>query len=107
MQEVKTHLNLDSADTSEDGYLTILLHAALLQVSNDTNRTLYPEGQTPDTTKVNPIVITKALVVAALLLVAHWYENREAVVVGVSVTNTPYAYTMLIGSHRVYQSGVI
>lgn len=37
---------------------------------------------------------------AALMLVGHWYENREAVSVRDSVTEFPMAVQTLIGRHR-------
>lgn len=37
---------------------------------------------------------------AALLLISHWYENREAVVVGTISSNIPFAVTSLLDLHR-------
>jgi len=38
---------------------------------------------------------------ALLMLVSHWYENREAVIVGTGAINTPMAFDMLINRERV------
>lgn len=38
---------------------------------------------------------------AMLLLIGHFYQNRESVMVGVSVTDTPMAVDMLLNSYRV------
>lgn len=38
---------------------------------------------------------------AMLLLIGHWYQNRESVMVGVSVTDTPMAVDMLLSPYRV------
>lgn len=38
---------------------------------------------------------------AILLLVGHWYENREAVNVGNIVTSVPFAVDALLSSYRV------
>jgi uncharacterized phiE125 gp8 family phage protein len=38
---------------------------------------------------------------AMLLLVSHWFENREAVVVGTIVTELPFAVKSLIAPFRV------
>lgn len=43
-----------------------------------------------------PPTITKAI----RLLVAHWYENRTASVVGVSITDLPFAVENLLNSER-------
>lgn len=39
---------------------------------------------------------------AMLMLIGHFYENREAVQAGVAVTNVPMAYKYLKTSHVVY-----
>lgn len=39
---------------------------------------------------------------AILLLVNHWYENREAVIAGTSVSEVPMSAQWLIDMHRVY-----
>lgn len=38
---------------------------------------------------------------AMLLLIGHYYQNREAVTVGVSITVTPMAVDMLLAPYRV------
>lgn len=38
---------------------------------------------------------------AQLLLIGHWYENREAVVVGSSVAELPFAVEALAGPYRL------
>ena len=40
---------------------------------------------------------------AVLLLVAHWYRNREAVVIGAAVTDLPFAVDALLQPYRVYR----
>lgn len=105
LDNVKVHLRVDHSD--EDTLIELLLGSALLQVSNDINREIYPAGTTPDTdTYPDAIEITYSLVVAALLLVANWYENREASSESVH-TNVPLAYTELMQRHRVIQSGFL
>jgi len=44
-----------------------------------------------------PATMTQAL----YLLISHWYENREPVIVGTIVANTPIAYESLINSVKV------
>jgi uncharacterized phiE125 gp8 family phage protein len=38
---------------------------------------------------------------AMLLLIGHFYQNRESVMVGISVTQTPMAVDMLLNPYRV------
>lgn len=40
---------------------------------------------------------------AILLLVGHWYRNREAVVIGASVANLPFAVDALLQPYRIYR----
>lgn len=44
-----------------------------------------------------PVPIKQAM----LLLIGHFYQNRESVMVGVSVTETPMAVDMLLNPYRV------
>ena len=44
-----------------------------------------------------PVCMTQAL----YLLISHWYENRELVITGTMVANTPMAYDSLIGTVKV------
>jgi uncharacterized phiE125 gp8 family phage protein len=44
-----------------------------------------------------PTTMTQAL----YLLISHWYENREPVIVGTIVSDTPLAYESLIASVKV------
>lgn len=38
---------------------------------------------------------------AILMLAAHWYENREAAVVGATATDLPFAVSALVGPYRL------
>ncbi|MEH6727888.1 MAG: head-tail connector protein [Hyphomicrobiales bacterium] len=44
--------------------------------------------------------VPKPLVMAIKMMVAHWYENREAVVVGASAEEFPFGVAMLIAPYR-------
>lgn len=48
----------------------------------------YADGEAPDLDQ------------AALMLLAHWYQNREAVNVGNIISELPMAVAMLIGPYR-------
>ena len=70
---------------------------------------------TGDLFNVNPIAVTFVcgyglaadvpddIKHAIKLLVAHWYENREPVVVGTIVSNIPKTIDALIWTHRLFQ----
>ena len=46
--------------------------------------------------------VPQAIVAAIKLLVAHWYENREAVVVGTITAQVPIAVESLLWPYRVF-----
>jgi len=49
-----------------------------------------------------PADIPDAMLHAVKLLVAHWYENREIVNVGQTVTNVPKTVDALLWPHRLF-----
>lgn len=46
--------------------------------------------------------VPESIRAAMLLLIAHWYENRTAVMVGVNATKTPIGFDMLIAPYKVW-----
>lgn len=58
-------------------------------------RITYTVGQTD---------IPKPIDQAALLLIGHWYANRESVVIGTITANVPMAYQALIQPYRIYSA---
>jgi uncharacterized phiE125 gp8 family phage protein len=57
-----------------------------------------PEGSPPDYREGVPQAIKQAI----LLLVGHWYENREDVVVGTVVNKLPTAAEALLFNYRIW-----
>lgn len=49
--------------------------------------------------------VPEALRHAVLLLVAHWYENREATLVGVSAQPLPFGVGDIVAEFRDYSFG--
>lgn len=75
---VKSHCRIDSND--EDEVLQSYIEAALGHIESQLGRKLYDDN-VPDS-DLTGIVINAPIRHAALMLIAHWYENRESVVVG-------------------------
>jgi hypothetical protein len=73
IEQVKTHLRLDASADDEDEYLKLLRSAALRSIENHVDRLILDTW--PDLDKRDQTVIAQA----ALLLIGHWYANREAV----------------------------
>lgn len=57
-------------------------------------------GGSPADTAANVPQIAKQ---AILMIVAHWYANRETVIVGQEAKEIPFAATILMGQLQVYQ----
>ena len=106
--EVSDHLRIDTSNGEDTTYLVDLIAAAVLTVSNDINREVYPPSEVFDSSLYpNATKFTEALKIAALLLVGTWYENRESVITGISAQELPMAYKMLIRPYRILQSGLL
>jgi uncharacterized phage protein (predicted DNA packaging) len=87
---VKTHLRVDGVE--EDQLIEGYMAAALAHVEQHCDRVLV-EGVPvlPD-----QMALTKDVQQAVLLLVGHWYANREAVVLGAAPAAVPLAVDRLL-----------
>jgi hypothetical protein len=95
---VKTHLRV--RHDHDDGYIQVLIDAAAQSFNDQTNRTLIaPDGALPDPVG-NALKPTKAIQQGILLLVGHWYVNREDVVIGTIATALPKATEFLWRPYR-------
>lgn len=95
---VKAHLRVDGDE--EDSLIQGYIDAAISTFELWTNRRLIAEGEAmPDPTG-NALIITKAIRQGALLLIGHWYANREAVTTGTIATELPLATNALWLPHR-------
>lgn len=95
---VKANLRVDHDD--EDALIQGYMDAALSAFETWTNRALIdPEEPLPDPVG-NAMHMTKAINQGALLLIGHWYNSREAVVIGAIVAELPMATNALWSPHR-------
>lgn len=90
LSRVKLHLRVDHDE--EDALIQGYLDAAQVHVEQHCDRTLV---------EVNPtgpeqMLLTKDVEHAILLLVGHWYANREAVVIGTIASDVPLAVDRLL-----------
>lgn len=107
---IKPHVRLELDETDEDVLLETYATAAQRLVENQTGRTLYAtEGEIPvdaetgEPTDEHALVLDDDLTTAMLLLIGHWFENREAVVIGSTPSELPLAVEALIAPYRHYQ----
>jgi hypothetical protein len=96
--ELRVQCRIDSDDASEDQTLAIYLSAAKLHAEKMVNRALY-DSSIPDNDP-DGIVISDDIKLAIMLLVSHWYENREPVNIGNITSTLPFGVQALLGPHR-------
>ena len=94
LAEVKTHLRVGS-DTSEDSLITTYITAAREYVEGYQNRVYLSSDEA-----VEAETMTGIERAACLLLIGHWYENRQAVVLGTPPSEVPFAVKALLDIRR-------
>ncbi|WP_028698315.1 MULTISPECIES: head-tail connector protein [Pseudomonas putida group] len=95
---VKAHLRVDGDE--EDILIQGYIDAAISTFELWTNRRLIADGEALPDPAGNALIITKAIRQGALLLIGHWYANREAVATGTIATELPLATNALWLPHR-------
>ncbi|CAM7424726.1 head-tail connector protein [Citrobacter cronae] len=100
---VKQHCRIDTDFTGDDALLTLYTGAAARYVQTWTRRTLYEKEDSPGyVDDPAPILLNDDVKAAMLLLIGHWYANRESVVVGQAVAEVPFAVEALLQPYRIY-----
>lgn len=90
LAQLKVQVKVEEDDASEDGLLQGMLAAAIRTIENRTGRT-FADGEFVIADADGP-----AARMAVLLLGAHWYRNRETVVVGTISSELPMSVEYLI-----------
>lgn len=93
---LKAHCNVTGE--TDDAVLTRLLSAATAHTVRQLGFAIDDATEFPDGT---PADVEQAV----LMLAAHWYENREASLVGVTAQSVPLGYAEIIAEHRHYTFG--
>ncbi|MFZ5338746.1 head-tail connector protein [Enterobacter asburiae] len=100
---VKQHCRIDTDFTGDDALLTLYTGAAARYVQTWTRRTLYEKEDSPGCADdPDSILLNDDVKAAMLLLVGHWYANRETVSVGQTVAEVPFAVEALLQPYRIY-----
>lgn len=89
---LKSHLNLTDLAASDDADLTLKLDAATLYTSDRVEI----EGDDPLSWDNAPADLRQAI----LMLAAHWYANRETVLLGITSASTPYGFDDLVRPYK-------
>ncbi|OHV13006.1 head-tail connector protein [Kushneria phosphatilytica] len=103
---IKQQLRLEPEYSDEDDLLTSYSNAARRHIERSTRRKIYEtinaEGYAEDP---DALLFGEDIQLAMLLLISHWYENREAAVPGVSISELPMGVEVLIHPYRIYGVG--
>lgn len=99
IEEVKQQCYLDESDVSEDVYLKMLATAALKHTQNYTNRILYTSVDVIPPEVENGLVWSEDIKMGVLLLIGHWYENRESTSEK-RITNIPFGFGALVTPYK-------
>lgn len=103
LDTVREHCRIDPGDNGENSLLTIYIGAAKRHIERWTRRNIYETNADPGfSTDENRLLLDDDIRLVVLLLVGHWYENREASVTGVSVSTLPLAVEALLQPYRIY-----
>ncbi len=100
MAQIKTHLRVDS--DAEDSLIAAYASAAVDYVEKFCDGTLVESLTPPVEGEMPPreILFTSGIWAAMLLLIGHWYANREAVNVGNITSELPLGVEALLMQHR-------
>ena len=100
---VKQHCRIDTDFTGDDALLNLYTGAAARYVQTWTRRTLYENENSPGYAEdEDSILLGDDVKAAMLLLIGHWYANREAVNIGNITTEIPFAIEALLQPYRIY-----
>ena len=97
---IKVHLRLDDDHTGEDTLLQAYGRAAWKLTQNSTGRLFIDAIELPEGAAENAVLLDDDVRLAMLLLVAHWYEHREAASDAVGMKALPLAVDALLGPYR-------
>ncbi|WP_249976081.1 head-tail connector protein [Vreelandella olivaria] len=104
---IKQHVRLEPDDDEDDALLETYSGSAARMVENHTGRTLYatasavPKDASGNPNNPHALVLDDDISTAMLLLIGHWYANRESVVHG-TTSELPMGVKALIEPYRHY-----
>ncbi|WP_095497215.1 head-tail connector protein [Paraferrimonas haliotis] len=104
LETVKKQVHIEDDDTEHDVLLGVYISAAKKHVADYLNRTVYwPEDIKPEES-LRPehwMDANEPCELAGLLVIAHWFANRESVVVGTITSEVPQGFKALLNPYRI------
>ena len=99
LDDVKYKCRIDH--DAEDTLLNLYINASYRAVEKFTDKTLVFDEIPTDSDKERCILLSDDINQACLMLIAHWYANRETVMANmVNVAQMPYAVDFLLQPYR-------
>ena len=93
LDRIKLHCHIELDQVEEDDELKLLEMAARLHTQNALRRPPFDK------------TVGENIKLAMLVLIGHWYRNREAIIAGLNMAPTPMAYDMLLAPERNFPDG--
>ena len=102
-EQVKHHCNIEQDFTEDDAWIDTGIKAAERYVEKWTRRRLYEKADDPlYMADPDALLYGEDIEMAMLLLIGHWYENRETVSVGQAATDIPFTVEALLQPYKIY-----
>lgn len=101
LQQVKKHLRVDDDLTYEDELIELYMQAAETKAADFIDKQIYKsvDDVPEDAKEGHYVILNSAIKAAELLLIGHWYKNRESVVDG-RVTEMPLSFSYIMRHYR-------
>lgn len=98
---IKQQCRIEQDESDEDALLETYSNAARRYVENFTDRRLFETPEAADLSESeHPLLLDDDITVAMLMMINHWYVNREAVIVGSSPATLPLAVESFLWPYR-------
>ncbi|WP_312749457.1 head-tail connector protein [Atlantibacter hermannii] len=102
-EQVKTHCRIDADSTAEDNWIENSIKGATQYVQKWTRRRLYESADDPlYLLDPDALLYGEDIEIAMLMLIAHWYANREAVITNGTSSTVELAVESLLQPYRIY-----
>ncbi|MDU1653835.1 MAG: head-tail connector protein [Leclercia adecarboxylata] len=102
-EQVKQHCNIEQDFTEDDAWIDTGIKAAERYVEKWTRRRLYEKADDPlYMADPDALLYGEDVEMAMLMLIAHWYTNRETVSTGSTTSALAFSTEALLQPYRIY-----
>ncbi|EKY1907422.1 phage head-tail connector protein [Cronobacter sakazakii] len=102
-EQVKHHCNIEPDFTEDDNWIENSIKAAARYVETWTRRRLYEKADDPlYMADPDALLYGDDVEMAMLMLIAHWYTNRETVSTGSTTSALAFSTEALLQPYRIY-----